>query len=372
MDHTSINQIIIDVMVIFMIIGGLDRLFGNKLNLGGQFEEGISAFGSLFLGMAGFVCVAPVLSNVLSPVVAPVYALLGADPAMFAGTLLGIDMGGYPMAAEMAQSAEAGKFAGILLASMLGVTVTFHIPFALSMTEESDKKYLATGILCGIITVPFGCFVGGLVAGFSVTMVLFNLIPIIIVAGLIALGLALIPNGMIKGFNVFGKIMTIIGGVAIVCSIVEALAGIAIIPGMAPVGDAIATCGAIAIVLAGAYPLVAVILKFFSKPLGVFGRKLGMNETAAGGLVTSLANSIPMMGFVKDMDPVGKIANYAFMCSGAFVFGDHLGFTAGVEKTMVLPMIVGKLVAGILALVLALVIAKKMVGNAKAAEGAKE
>ncbi len=363
MDHTSINQIIVDIMVIFMVIGGIDRLIGNKLHLGDQFEEGINAFGALFLGMAGFVCIAPVLSAVLSPIVTPIYMKLGADPSMFATTLLAIDMGGYSVAQEMALTAEAGQFSGILLGSMLGVVVVFHIPFSLSAVEKEDQKYLATGILCGIITVPIGCFVGGLVAGFSLSMVLHNLVPIIIVSVLLALGLALIPNSMIRGFNVFGKFMQIIGGVGIVCAIVEALAGIAIIPGMAPVGDAIAICGSIAIVLAGAYPLVAVILKFFSKPLSAFGKSLGMNETAAGGLVTSLANSIPMMGFVKDMDPVGKVANFAFMCSGAFVFGDHLGFTAGVDKTMVLPLIAGKLVAGILALALALIVAKKMVGN---------
>ena len=43
----------------------------------------------------------------------------------------------------------------------------------------------------------------------------------------------------------------------------------------------------------------------------------------------------------------------AFAVSAAFVFGDHLGFTAGVERGLILAMIVGKLVAGIAAVVLA-------------------
>lgn len=369
MDHTSINQIIIDVMVIFMVLGAADRCLGGKFGLASQFEEGFHAWGPLALGMIGFVCIAPVLGNVLSPIVGPVYKALGADPAMFATTLLACDMGGYPLAMEMAETTEAGQFAGILLGSTMGCTVVFSIPVFLSMVEKEDHKYLATGILCGVVMIPVGCFIGGLVAGFSLMMVLKNLIPIIIVAALIAVGLAVIPTQLIKGFTVFGKIMTIVGTAALASAIVECLTGVVLIPGMAPVGDGLATVGAIAIVLAGAYPMVAVILKVFGKPLNKAGQLIGINEKAAGGLVGSLANALTMVPLLGEMDPVGKTANFAFIVSGAFVFGDHLGFTAGVEKDMVLPMIVCKLVGGIAAVALAIIVAKKrykkeMVGSA--------
>ena len=49
----------------------------------------------------------------------------------------------------------------------------------------------------------------------------------------------------------------------------------------------------------------------------------------------------------------------AFAVSGAFVFGDHLAFTAGDDPAMVGPMIIGKLAAGILAVILALWATKK-------------
>lgn len=359
MDHTSINQIIIDIMAIFMVIGGIDRICGNKLKLGEQFEEGFQAFGALALGMIGFVCLAPVLSSLLAPIVTPVYEALGADPSMFATTLLACDMGGYPIAQEMALTAEAGQFSGILLGSMMGPTIVFSIPVALSMVDQKDHPWLATGILCGIITIPVGCFVGGLVAGFSISMILHNLVPIIIVAVLIAVGLVVIPNGMIKGFSVFGKAMIAVGTLGIIAAIVEALTGLTLIPGMTPISEGISIVGNIAIVLAGAYPMVTIITKVFAKPLNWIGKSLGMNEQGAAGLIASLANSVPMLGMIDEMDIVGKTANFAFMVSGAFVLGDHLGFTAGVDKAMVLPMICGKFTGGILAVILALIVVKQ-------------
>ena len=81
-----------------------------------------------------------------------------------------------------------------------------------------------------------------------------------------------------------------------------------------------------------------------------------MNEAGAAGFVATLANNIPMFGILKDMDANGKVMNVAFAVSAAFVFGDHLGFTAGYNKTMVFPMIVGKLVAGVTAIFVAKVL----------------
>ena len=65
-----------------------------------------------------------------------------------------------------------------------------------------------------------------------------------------------------------------------------------------------------------------------------------------------------MFVLVKDMDARGKVINIAFAVSGAFVFGSHLGFVAGMEKEMVFAMIVGKLVAGVSAILLVLVAMK--------------
>ena len=355
----SINQIIIYLMVIFMALGAVDRIIGNKFGLGEKFEEGILAMGSLALAMVGIICLAPVLANLLRPVVVPVYQFLGADPAMFAGTILANDMGGAPLAKELALTPEAGQFGGLIVGSMLGPTIVFTIPVGLGIIQAEDRRYLATGVLAGVITIPVGAFLGGLVAGFPVGMVARNLIPILLFALLIALGLWLIPEGMVKGFQVFGKIVVIVITIGLAAAIIEKLTGLALIPGMNPIEDGVLIVGDIAVVLAGAFPLVYVITKVFQKPLMKLGHLLGMNDIAAAGMVATLANNIPMFGMMKDMDARGKVLNVAFAVSAAFVFGDHLGFTAGFDESMIFPMIIGKLAGGITAVAVAMLFTRK-------------
>ncbi|MBQ2785185.1 MAG: ethanolamine utilization protein EutH [Oscillospiraceae bacterium] len=355
----SAHEILIAVMAAFAVLGALDRIFGNKFGLGQEFENGILAMGSLALAMVGIITLAPVLANLLRPVVVPVYAFLGADPAMFAGTILACDMGGGPLAMELAGSEEAAMLGGILAGSTLGATIVFTIPVAMGIVLDIDKPAVAKGILCGIVTIPLGIFAGGLVAGFPLMMVVMNLIPIVIIAALIALGLWKAENAMIKGFGWFGKGIVAVITVGLAASIVESLTGFVLIPGLAPISEGFETVGAIAIVLAGAFPLVFAVTKLLRKPLMKLGGLLKINDTAAGGLVATLANSIATFGLLKDMDGRGKVVNVAFAVSAAFVFGDHLGFTAGFAPEMMLSMIVAKLVGGISAVAVALLLTRK-------------
>ena len=355
----SINEIIVYLMVIFMVLGAADRIVGNRFGLGEKFEEGITAMGSLALAMIGIICLAPVLADVLRPVVVPFYQFLGADPAMFAGTILANDMGGAPLAKELALTEQAGQFGGLIVGAMLGPTIVFTIPVGLGIIQAEDRPALATGVLAGVITVPIGSFAGGLAAGFPVMMVLRNLIPIALFAVLIALGLAFVPRGMVKGFQVFGRVVVILITVGLAAGIVQALTPLTLIPGLAPIEEGVSIVGSIAIVLAGAFPLVYVITRVFRRPLMALGRALGMNEVAAAGMVATLANNIPMFQMLHDMDRRGKIINVAFAVSASFVFGDHLGFTAGFDATMLFPMIVGKLVGGVTAVAAAMLLTRK-------------
>ncbi|MBE9909895.1 ethanolamine utilization protein EutH [Enterococcus mundtii] len=361
----SINEIIMYIMVLFMVIGGIDKCIGNKLGLGEQFEEGLMAMGSLALSMVGIITLAPVLATVLSPIVVPVYEFLGADPSMFATTLLANDMGGFALAQQMAHDPQAGLFAGAILGAMMGPTLVFTIPVALGIIEKEDQQYLATGVLSGIITIPLGLLAGGLVAGMPMSMILLNLLPIVIVAALIIVGLWLAPKGMIKGFNVFGKGVVIVAIAGLVIGAIQQLVDITLIPGIAPVTEGIEVVGDIALTLAGAFCLVAVITRVFNKPLMKLGKVLGMNEIAAAGMVATLANNIPMFQMLKDMDRRGKIINVAFAVSASFILGDHLGFTAGVAKEMIFPMMVGKIVGGITAIFVAVFMANRLLGKEK-------
>ena len=355
----SAHEILIWIMAVFAVFGAVDRILGNRFGLGQEFENGILAMGSLALAMVGIIALAPVLANLLRPVVVPVYGFLGADPAMFAGTILACDMGGGPLAQELSSDPDAALLGGVLTGSMLGATIVFTLPVAMGILHQEDRPAMAKGILCGIVTIPVGVLVGGLVAGFSVGMVLRNLIPIVIIAAAIALGLWKAEKWMIKGFGWFGKGVVALITVGLVAAIVEALTGFVIIPGMAPVENGFQTVGEIAIVLAGAFPLVYVVTMLLKKPLLKLGGVLGINDTAAAGLVASLANSIATFNLVKDMDRRGKVVNIAFAVSAAFVFGDHLGFTAGFAPEMLPAMILGKLAGGISAVAVALWITRR-------------
>jgi ethanolamine transporter len=355
----SFDKIIIWVMAIGIIIGGLDRIFGNKFGLGEKFEEGFNAMGPLALGMVGIVTLAPVIAKVLGPVITPIFNLIGADPAMFA-TILANDMGGYPLAMELAQNEQAGLLAGLIVAAMLGCTIVFSIPVGLGLIEYEDRPFFAKGLLAGLTTIPFGGIIGGIVAGFDIKMVIINMIPVIVLSALLALGLVYIPKAMINGALVFGKFIVIVITVGLAAAAFESLTGVVIIPGMAPIMDGLVIIGQIGVVLLGTFPILTLIVKGLEKPLNAVGQKLGMNATGAAGIVITLANSIPVYKMMKDMDNKGKVINTAWLVPATAALGDHLGFTAGVRPEMITPVVIGKLAAGVLAIFVATWVCKDL------------
>lgn len=365
--NIGVNTVVVMIMAIFMLVGAVDRIMGNKFGYGEEWEAGFAAMGDLAIAMAGVVAAAPVLAILLKPFIVPVYQIFGADPAMFATTLLACDMGGYPLALQLAADESIGQFAGIVLGTMMGPTIVFTIPVALGIIDEADRSYLGAGVLAGMITIPIGCLAGGIVMNvttdynMSIVAILQNLIPVVIIAALIVAGLWFIPAKMIAGFNVFGQGVTIVITFFTAIAIFQYNTGIRLplfnIMHDGEGGDqleaGLLTCGIIAITLCGAYPMVKFITSTFGGALEKVGGLLGVNSQASAGMVANLANNIAMFNILKDMDPKGKLLNVAFSVSAAFCFGDHLGFTAANSPTMIASEIVGKLVAGVTALIVA-------------------
>lgn len=374
----SVNSVIMMIMMVFMVVGAVDKIMGNKFGYGEQFDEGFNAIGPLAMAMAGVVAAAPVLAYILGPILKPIYTSIGADASMFATTLLACDMGGYPLAMKLAANESIGNFAGLILGTMMGPTIVFTIPVALGIMKKEDRPFLGAGILAGLITVPIGCIVGGLVMNMtpykiSISTILINLVPVIIIAGLIVLGLWFAPTKMINGFNVFGAGVTIVITIFTAIAVFEYQTGIhfpildmMVLPdadGVVPLESGLLICGQIGIVLIGAFPMVKWITNTFGGPLNKLGAALGMNDKGSAGMVANLANNIAMFNILHEMNPKGKLLNITFAVSAAFVFGDHLGFTAGVNKEMIFPVIVGKLVAGITAVMLANLLAPKLLSK---------
>ena len=375
----SINSVVMLIMMIFMLVGAIDKIMGNKFGYGEEFENGFNAIGGLAMSMAGVVAAAPLLADVLGPIITPVYTLVGADPSMFATTLLACDMGGYPLAMQLAANESIGSFAGLILGTMMGPTIVFTIPVALGIISKEDRDYLGAGVLAGMITIPIGCFVGGVAMNtltdysMGIGDIVINLIPVIVIAALIVAGLWFAPSKMIAGFNVFGTGVTIVITALTAIAVFQQITGI-MLPafsvmslddgsGLTPLNQGLLVCGQIGIVLIGAFPMVKWITKTFGGALEKVGKALGINETSSAGMVANLANNIAMFNIMGDMDPKGKLLNVAFSVSAAFVIGDHLGFTAGVDQTMVTPVMIGKFVGGITAILVANILAPKLLAK---------
>ena len=363
-----VSQVIVYIMLVFMLVGVIDKVFlKNKYGYGEQFEEGMSAMGTLALSMVGIMCFAPVLGSLLEGPVGAVFGLIGADPAMFAGSILANDMGGYNLSKAMTDSVQIQHLSGLFMGSMMGATIVFSIPVSLGIIEKSDRPFLARGMLAGFISIPFGVFFAGLIDGIPVGTILINLIPSIILAALFAIGLGLIPNGMMKGFNVFAifisSFITLLLALAIINQLGllpsgegSVISWIPFVPQMDPIGPQLETCGIIAITLAGAYPMVHFITTVLVKPLAALGKLIGVNEVAAAGMVALLANNIPMFGMMKDMDNRGKVLAVAFSVCASFSLGDHLGFTAGQAPEAIFPNVAGKLIGGVIGVIIAILL----------------
>ena len=74
-------------------------------------------------------------------------------------------MGASVLADGLAKSPEVGLFSGLIVSSMLGATISFSLPYAMEVADKRHHKNILFGFLCGIVTVPVGCFVGGLMVG---------------------------------------------------------------------------------------------------------------------------------------------------------------------------------------------------------------
>ncbi len=388
LSNLSINSVIVTIMMIFMILGAVDKAMGNKRGYGAAFDEGFQAMGPLAIAMVGVIAAAPVLSMVLRPIVGPIYELLGSSPSIFATTLLLADSGGYPLAVELAgNDIVMGQFAGIIVGCTMGCILLFDIPVALTLIQKKDRPLLACGILVGVITAPIGCFVGGIVMNamteYSMDLgtMFFSLLPVILVAVVLAAGLWFKPIALMNGFAKFGAFVTGLIAIFVAIAVFQYETGIrfplfhlmveAGADGVSPLANSVEILGDIAFVLIGAFPMVEFIKRHFGGALAKVGGKLGMNEAASAGIVATLANNIPTFQMMKDMNPKGKLMNVAFASCAAFMFGDHLGFVAGVNSNMIVPMIFAKLACGLSALFLANLLAPQLLSKAeKAAEDA--
>ena len=138
-------------MAVFAVIGALDKIFGNRLKLGDEFEKGITTLGPLSLSMLGMMTIAPALADLLLPVITPVANLFGFDPSALAGILIANDMGGASLAVQIAADEKIGMFNALVVSAMMGCTISFTIPYGLTLVDKSQHREMLLGLLCGLV-----------------------------------------------------------------------------------------------------------------------------------------------------------------------------------------------------------------------------
>ncbi|WP_088032067.1 ethanolamine utilization protein EutH [Evansella clarkii] len=379
-----IGNIVIYIIMLCAVAGAIASIKNKDEGLGGQFMEGIYTIGHIFVPAAGIMASIPYLSSFINNVVGPFFQSIGADPAIAATAILASDMGGYHLANALHETTE-GWIMALIVGLMAGATIVFSIPMGLAMLDKRDHKYMALGVMAGLLTIPVGVFISSVIititnsnvrdvistnadSTYQMTLtyaaIFSNLIPLLIFVVILAAGLYFLPDLMIKAFMWFGRLLDAAIKIVLVFSIVEIFTGVftgvfgtwGFDPIMADADDqfrALETAGYIGIMLAGAFPMVYLLQKYFSKPLEAMGRRVGLSSVGSAGMVATLANILAMFKLVRTMPPKDKVINIAFGVCAAFLLGDHLSFVANFQPTLILPIIAGKFAAGALAVAVA-------------------
>lgn len=335
------------------VLGGMDKIMGNRFGLGKKFDDGFLLMGPMALSMTGIICLTPVLSAWLGSVIRPVFSAVGIDPAMF-GCILAIDMGGYQLAMDLAQDPEIGRFSGIIASAMFGCTLVFTVPVGMSVLPEEDQPLFLKGLLAGLISLPAGLFVGGLLQGLSFGTILYQCIPIFLLSAVLLLGLARFPDKTIRLFSGFARLIQIAATVGLILAAVQFIAGITLLPGLSPLDDALEIVGSIAIVMLGSLPLAELLRRCLVRPFCWIGSKTGLNDTSTTGIIVGTITVMPALAMVRDMDRRGKVLCGAFLVCGASAFAAHMGFAAGTQPDLILPLLGGKFSGALLGLGIAM------------------
>lgn len=382
MEH--IGTVIIYIIMICAVIGAFGAIRNPEIGVGKEFMEGIFTIGPIFANSAGIMASIPFISKFIENVFGPFFNKIGADPAIAATSILATDMGGYQLADVLKHSYE-GWIMAMIVGFMAGATIVFSIPLGLPMLDKRDHKYMALGILSGLLAIPFGVFIstfiilmshmkirtvvettGAATHVFSISLstVFVNLLPLIIFVVITAIGLYFFSDIMIKIFIIFGKVLDVCIKLVFVFSVVQIFTGFftnvfgvwGFDPIMADKKDnfrALENAGNIAIMLSGAFPMVYLIRKYFSNGLTKIGSKIGLSEVGSAGIIATVANILAMFKLVKDMPPKDKVINIAFGVCSAFLLGDHLSYTANFQPTLIPAVMIGKFSAGVLAVIFA-------------------
>lgn len=353
------EKVVLLVIGISFVISGLDYINKNKLGLGEKFKEGMLSMGPIAISMIGIYSFSPLIGKIVGFLLTPLSNFIGIDPSIFPSMFLAVDMGGLGIAEGLSSNIEMYWISGVIIASTLGATISFSIPLALGIIENKYLEDFTKGLLYGIITLPVAPIIAGIFLGVDIKFLLFNMLPLILFAIILAFCMKKFKDKTISLFIKLGKLIQIVSIVGLLILGFLSIVGLEPLGYVLPIEEAISVVGKIAIFLGGAYPLINFITEKFSKSLNKIGKKLDIDEFSIAAFLGTLASNIILFKSFSKMSSKGRIALTAFSVSGAFVIGGQLGFVSLKTPEVINIYILSKLGAGIVAMILALILWKK-------------
>lgn len=352
------NPLVIFFMVM-AFVGLADKLIGNKAGLGKAFDNGLSIMGDLILYLLGVYVVCITISEAYHGEIAAATAGWFFDPSVLAGSIITLDMGGYPICKAIAHSDAMGTFSGICLAGTLGTLVTFFLPTFLSKAEGEQRDNLVLGFLYGIVVIPVTAFIGGLILRIPVTELLKNLLPVIILCALLFVGLVKVKEAAIVILKVIGncfKAVTFISfGIVVFSMIVPSKS----LVDMELASNTVVMIFKLSMNVIGALVAMELLQKILKKPISKLAGILGTNDVSVSALIIGMPGGIAMLPLLPEMDRKGVILNGAFAVSAFYTFGGQMALIAANEPISgLLLFFFSKFIGGVLAVLLACIMEK--------------
>lgn len=380
----NIGTYVIYIIMVCAVIGAIASIFKPESHLATEFTAGLHSIGPIFIPVAGIMAAIPYITQFISTVVGPLFLAMGSDAGIAGPIFIASDLGGYQLAQALSQSPE-GWILGLITGFQSGSTIIFVVPVGLAMLQKADHKYMALGIMAGLLSIPISIVLIAMglqvfdigvrpdiaTAGaatqalhFTLPLLLQNLLPLIIFCVALAAALRYFPGVMVYLFLKLGQLMYAAVTLILVASIVEYFTqffssvfgtwGFApIIADKADQFRALEIAGYVGIMLCGAFPMVYLIKHFLSRPIEKVASRLGLSPVGAAGILAASANILAMFRLVADMPPKDKVLVIAFSVCAAFTFGDHLAYSANFQPSIIGPLIVGKLLGGLIGMLLA-------------------
>lgn len=339
------------IMLVFAAIGFADKIFSLKWDLSEYFDKGLFTMGTMVVPIVGVCTIGVEFIERHTEGFMGLSDVLFFDPSLIVGAVLAPDLGGYFIAEAVSASPEILVINGVVLGTLLGQAICFQLPVFLATVKKDYYPGMLKGFLVGITMIPAGMLAAEAVLRMNFMIFLRQFIPILIICGLVAFGLYKIPEGMVKGFTVMGRI------IQLATNLMFAMAVIGLFVPRLSYADADAVNGALmivfksAVIISGSLVMSQLILKLFRKQIQNAAVKMGVNEVSVVCMLMNCATSLAILPLFDKMDEKGRRLNAAFSISGAYVIGGSMAFMSAVSTGyVVLIFMVCKFVSGLLSM----------------------